>query len=57
MEKILVAMMFPLEKVMCARSVQGRYTAWLAVLHWVLPRVKFSRDRGCWQWVVRMMLV
>ena len=27
------------------------------MLHWVLPRVKLSRDRGCWQWVVRMMKV
>ena len=26
-------------------------------MHWVLPRVKLSRDRGCWQWVVRMMQV
>ena len=27
------------------------------MVHWVLPRVKLSRDRGCWQWVVRMMQV
>ena len=27
------------------------------MLHWVLPRVKLSRDRGFWQWVVRMMQV
>ena len=27
------------------------------MLHWVLPRVKLSRDRGCWQWVVMQVWV
>ena len=27
------------------------------MLHWVFPRVKLSRDKGCRHWVLRMMQV